>query len=78
MTIDPLTKKPRGADPFASFHGQSMKGPKVQKLESADGKLRSGGVAYLSFDATAGAPSTDLSVTVPVAAAPRVRVIRLR
>lgn len=78
VTIDPLTKKPRGADPFASFHGQSMKGPKVQKLESADGKLRSGGVAYLSFDATAGAPSTDLSVTVPVAAAPRVRVIRLR
>lgn len=78
VAIDPLTKKPRGADPYASFHGQSMKGPKVQKLSTADGKLRPGGVEYLAFEGAPDGAETTLSVAVPIAAAPRVRVVRMR
>jgi len=78
VETDPLTKKPRGADPYASFHGQSMKGPKVQPLGTSDRKLRSGGVEYLGFGAAEGASTTDLTVTVPAAALPRVRVVRVR
>lgn len=77
VEIDPVTKKPRGADVRAQFHGQSMKGPKTQKLEAADGKVRSGGVEYLTFQAAAAGP-TGLTVTVDAAALPRVRLVRVK
>ncbi len=78
VETDSVTKKPRGADVFASFHGQKMKGPKTQKVEAADGKVRSGGVEYLAFSAAPGASETGLSVSIDTAAAPRVRVARLK
>ncbi len=76
--IDPVTGKQRGADLFASFHGMQMKGPKTQKLDAADGAIRSGGVEYLTFDAQADQAETGVSVTIDAAAAPRVRVARLK
>lgn len=78
VETDPLTKKPRGADVFASFHGQKMKGPKMQPLAAADGKVRSGGVEYLSFAAAPSSRETALEVSVDAAALPRVRVVRLK
>lgn len=74
---DPLTGKPRGADLFASFHGQSMKGPAMQAASEADGKLRGGGVEYLKLTSN-GAPELDFTVTVDAKAAARVRVARLK
>lgn len=74
--IDPVTKRQRGADTFAKFHGSQMKGPSTTAEKS--GKVRAGGAAYVSVAATSGAPSLDLTVAVDAKAAPRVRVGRLR
>jgi hypothetical protein len=74
---DPLTTDQRGANLYASFHGQKMVGPKVQSAAAADGKLRVGGVELLSLNASA-AGELDLSLTVDAAALPRVRVARVK
>ncbi|MDB4994639.1 MAG: hypothetical protein JWM74_2071, partial [Myxococcaceae bacterium] len=74
--VDPVTGKQRGADVFASFHGMAMKGPATKP--AADGKLRSGGVEYLTLAAEAGAGELDLTITVDEAALPRVRIARLK
>ena len=72
---DPVTAKPRGGDLFASFHGMSMSGPKLQTQAKADGSLRGGGVEYVQLDPPAGA-ELDVTVTVDASALPRVRVVR--
>jgi hypothetical protein len=75
---DPITQKPRGGDPYASFHGSSrMIGPKTQRIAAADGKLRAGGAEYFLVDAQ-GRAEVDLTFAVPVAAKPRIRVARTR
>lgn len=74
---DPLTTDPRGANLYASFHGQKMVGPKLQSASAADGKLRVGGVELLTLNASA-AGELDVSVTVDAAALPRVRVARVK
>ncbi len=74
---DPLTTDQRGANLYASFHGQKMVGPKVQAASAADGKLRVGGVELLSLPATA-AGELDLSLTVDATALPRVRIARVK
>jgi hypothetical protein len=75
-TKDPVTAKQRGTNLFAAFHGQRMSGPKVTPASQADGKLRLGGVEYLSLDAAPGQAETALHVRVDPAAAPRLRVAR--
>ncbi len=76
--LDPVTGKQRGADLYASFHGQSMKGPKTQPLEAADGSIRAGGVEYLTLSAEPGTKETRIQLTTDGAALPRVRVARLQ
>jgi hypothetical protein len=74
--VDPVTTKQRGADVFASFHGMAMKGPATKP--AADGKLRSGGVEYLTLAAQPGQTELDLTITVEAGALPRVRIARLQ
>ncbi len=74
---DPVTTRTRGADPYASFHGQALTGPAVQPLASADGSLRPGGVEYLTVTVPEGQTSLAIRITVPSSSEPRVRVARL-
>jgi hypothetical protein len=74
--LDPVTKKQRGADGFAKFHGAQLKGPATTDARS--GTLRPGGAVFITVAAKPGAPSLDLTVTVDPKAASRVRVGRLR
>lgn len=74
--LDPLTNRQRGGDPRAEFHGQKLTGPKTKALASADGKLRAGGVEYLTF--ASGAGETTVRVNVDGAAGARVRVARTK
>jgi hypothetical protein len=73
---DPVTDRQRGADPFASFHGQQMEGAAARK-PGGDGKIRAGGVELVPLPPPSGG---EVAFTVEVAteAAARVRVIRLR
>jgi hypothetical protein len=73
---DPVTAKQRGTNVFAAFHGMRMAGPKVTPAADADGKLRPGGVEYLSLEATPGSAEVTLSLRIDPSAAPRVRVAR--
>jgi hypothetical protein len=75
---DPVTTRQRGANLFASFHGQQMKGPKLQAADAADGTLRSGGAELIALDAVPGALEISAAITVDTAALPRVRVTRIR
>jgi len=75
---DPVTMRPRGADVFATFHGMMMTGPAVQPMAMADGSLTPGGVEYISVNATAGQPTTDLSLTVATTSLARVRIGRIQ
>lgn len=74
---DPVTGRQRGTNTFASFHGQQMKGPKLQPFDATSGKLRSGGAEFLSLDAVPGAPTRAVGLTVDAAAMPRLRVARV-
>lgn len=78
VTTDPATTRPRGADLYSTFEGMMARGPAVQAIASADGRLRYGGVEYLALEATAGAPELGATVRVSTDAAPRVRVLRVR
>lgn len=73
---DPVTAKQRGTNLFASFHGMRMAGPKITPATQADGKLRLGGVEYLSLDAAPGQAELALRLDVEPSAAPRLRVAR--
>ncbi len=73
---DPLTTRQRGANLYASFHGQQMQGPKVTPVDSADGELSSGGADFLEVDATAG--QDTLWVSVSLAGSARVRLGRIQ
>lgn len=77
-STDPVTGKQRGANLFAEFHGQGMKGAKTQELAAADGKLRMGGVELLTVQATADQPETQLTVTAAPKALPRLRIARTK
>ena len=74
---DPITEKQRGANLFASFHGQSMTGPAVMSTTKGGGSLRSGGVQILRL-AAEGAPETPFVVSVDAEAAPRLRLARVK
>jgi hypothetical protein len=80
---DPITDRQRGADLFASFHGQRMNGPPIRNLVApADAgprqstKLRSGGVAFVQVAAMPGTPALGLALQIDPRARPRVRVGR--
>ncbi len=73
---DPITGKQRGADLFAAFHGQKLQGPALQA--TADGKLRAGGVEYVTIDATADRSELGITITADAGAAMRVRIARIR
>lgn len=75
---DPVTGKQRGASTFARLHGQRMNGPRVVPLAQADGKLRQGGVEYLTLTASPGERELAFSLNVAPAAAARVRLARMR
>jgi hypothetical protein len=75
---DPVTQKQRGANPYAAFHGQQMSGPKTSSLAAADGKLRQGGVDYLTLEAAPNEGELAFTLRVDPRAAPRVRVGRIR
>ncbi len=73
---DPITGKQRGADLYASFHGQQMQGPTIQN--SADGTIRGGGVEYVKLAARAGQKELDVTITTASEASVRVRIARVR
>jgi len=77
-TSDPFTKRQRGCNTHASFHGQSLTGPKLTELSKADGMLRPGGAEFLSVKAPAKGGTLSFTVTVPAAAKARVRLIRIK
>jgi len=89
--LDPITKKQRGANVFARFHGAQMQGPHLLEARPTPtngspaelnaelkAELRAGGVAYLAFDATVGAPELPITLQLDPNATPRVRIARLR
>ena len=76
--VDPVTGKPRGGDVYAAFHGQAMAGPAMKVAEKADGSLKAGGVEYLTVTATAEQGELPVLVSVPAAALPRVRIVRIK
>jgi hypothetical protein len=76
VELDSATGNPRGASPYASFHGMHMKGPKVQSATAADGSLLAGGVELLQLDANGGASELTFALSVSPEAKPRVRVGR--
>jgi hypothetical protein len=71
---DPVTGNQRGTNVFAEFHGTRMNGPHVSDATAPDGKLRAGGVDYLSV-AARGA-EVELALNVDPKAAARLRVAR--
>ncbi|MFO0566141.1 MAG: hypothetical protein U0263_10800 [Polyangiaceae bacterium] len=75
---DPITKRQRGGSVYASFHGQSMTGPKVQELSAVDGSLRAGGGELVRIVADSGAAALDLNVEVDAAAPVRIRLGRVK
>jgi hypothetical protein len=75
-SVDPVTQKQRGANLFARFHGLQMQGPKLGDARAPDGTLLTGGVEYLSLDASA--PETSFSIQVEPTSIPRLRIARLR
>jgi hypothetical protein len=74
--LDPITQKQRGADLFAKFHGSQMQGPKLGSATAPDGQLLTGGVDYLTLDATAGSPELSLALQLDPQSAPRLRIAR--
>lgn len=75
---DPITGKQRGTNVFAEFHGTRMNGPHVSEAAAPDGKLRAGGVEYLSLDAKPEGSDVAFGVTVDPKAGARLRVGRWR
>ena len=75
-SIDPVTQKQRGANLFARFHGSQMQGPKLGDARAPDGKLLTGGVDYLTIEASS--PETSFSIQLDPASMPRLRIARLQ
>lgn len=75
---DPVTKRQRGADLFASFHGMRMEGVAITPAARADGQLLPGGVEHLLIGGDR-KPGQAISFTIAAdaAALPRVRVARI-
>jgi hypothetical protein len=74
--LDPITQKQRGADLFAKFHGSQMQGPKLGSASAPDGQLLTGGVDYLTLDASVGSPELSLAIQLDPQSAPRLRIAR--
>lgn len=75
-TLDPITGKQRGTNVFVEFHGTRMNGPLVGEAASPDGKLRAGGVEYLSLGARPEGKDLELTLHVDPRAAAQLRVGR--
>lgn len=75
---DPITDRQRGANLFASFHGQAMEGPATQLADSPDGSLLAGGVDLLVLEAEEGETETGFSIDVHPDAQARLRIVRIR
>jgi hypothetical protein len=78
VVSDPVTKKPRGGNVYAKFHGTQMKGPATQKLAKADKKLRGGGVEYLLVEANPNSTTLPFVAVAEPEAQLRVRILRVR
>jgi len=61
---------------FARFHGSQMQGPKLGDARAPDGKLLTGGVDYLTIEASS--PETSFSIQLDPASMPRLRIARLQ
>lgn len=77
-TSDPITDRQRGANLFASFHGQAMEGPAIQVASAPDGTLSAGGVEYLLLEAETGQSQIDFIIDVHPTAEARLRIVRIR
>ena len=77
-TSDPITGRQRGANVYASFHGQAMQGPTTQPATEPDGRIIPGGVEYLILEPEEGEPQLSFTVDVDPAALARMRVLRIR
>lgn len=77
-TTDPITKRQRGCDLFASFHGFKLIGPNTQTFTSADGKLRAGGAELLLLPPPMSGDQLTFKVVTPAAAKAVGRLIRLK
>jgi len=72
---DPLTGFEFGVDPYANIHGWlQLTGVPVQPLDTADGRIRAGGVEYLEVLVT---EPGSVSIPVDPAALPRARAFRV-
>ena len=76
-TVDPLTKRQRGCNLFAAFHGSKMNGPATQSFTAPDKILRAGGGELLLLAPKAGQPVLRFSVTADSEAKAQVRLIRV-
>lgn len=73
---DAQTGNARGANVFGEFRGTRAPGPHTSAASAADGRLRGGGVEYLTLSAKPGSETTAFTVRVDAEAAPRIRVGR--
>lgn len=76
--VDPVTGKQRGMNTFAAFHGSRMTGPAFDDAATPDGKLRAGGVEYLTLGGSPGASEVAFELEVDPAAEARLRIGRLQ
>ena len=77
-TSDPFTKRQRGCDLHAAFHGSKLTGPKLQAVSKADGMLRPGGAEMFSVSAKSGSAYVAFTISAPTAAKARARLIRIK
>lgn len=75
--VDPVTGKQRGMNTFASFHGSRMTGPALGDAAAPDGKLRAGGIEYLTLGASSGASEVAFELEVDPGAEARLRIGRV-
>ncbi len=61
-----------------AFHGSQLRGPKLQALDKADGKLRPGGGELFSLSAKSGSAHISFTFSTPPAAKARIRLIRIK
>ena len=76
--VDPITKRQRGCNLFAAFHGSKMTGPATQSFDAADKGLRAGGAELLLLSPKAGQSRLSFSVSTTPEAKALGRLIRIK
>lgn len=75
-SADPVTRRQRGANMFAPYHGRRMTGPRTVQATAVDGRLLAGGVEYVELAPAPRATELALHVRIDPKAQPRLRLGR--